>query len=122
MKIKNILTGLSVGFCIVLLTGCASKTVTPGNYDSAEVGKINQVAPGVIISKRPVNINAPATNPAAAPTANVPTGPGVEYIVKLNSGSIVSVVQAEDLRLKVKQHILVVYGATTRIVPDESNS
>ena len=127
MKIKQFLLGLTLVFSVTLtaaLTGCASNNLAPGNYDSSEVGKINQVVPGIIISKRPVNINTPTNNPSEAPAAGAVGGPGVEYIVRLNSGSIVSIVQAEDLRLKVRQHILVVYSTNnnTHLVPDDSSN
>ena len=44
---------------------------------------------------------------------------GFEYIVKLSSGKIISVAQVDDLPLQPHQHVLVIYGTTTRIVPDE---
>ena len=47
---------------------------------------------------------------------------GFEYIIKLKSGSVVSIVQEKDVELKVHQHVLVIYGAMTRIIPDETVS
>lgn len=111
------------------LIGCA-KAVQPGDYDSAEVGKIKKVVPGVIISKRPVNIHnktaeTVSANVAAPATeeANNTLGRshGFEYVIRLNSGSIISVVQTEDLELKSKQHILVIYGDNTRVVADDGS-
>ena len=110
-----------------LLSGCA-KDLQPGSYDVAEVGKVKKVVPGVIISKRPINIYTKnnETNFAAVEGNPVDTGVkrqrGFEYVVKLNSGDIVSIAQDEDLKLKVKQHILVIYGSNTRLVADEGGN
>lgn len=45
---------------------------------------------------------------------------GFEYMVKLKHGNIISVAQSKDLEFFVNQRVLVIYGATTRIVPDET--
>lgn len=45
-----------------------------------------------------------------------------EYIIKLNDKSVVSIVQAEDLNLAIHQHVLIIYGATTRIIPDDAHA
>ena len=117
--------------CLILsiisisLIGCA-KDIQPGEYDSAEVGKIKKVVPGVIVSKRPVKIHSKTTEGS---TANTPEetnniasrSHGFEYVIKLNSGAIISVVQTEDLNLKTKQHILVIYGENTRVVADDGS-
>lgn len=112
----------------ILFTGCA-KDLPPGSYDASEVGKVKKVVPGVIISKRPINIFAKKSNStlAAGDDQAVPAGEsvkrthGYEFIVKLNDGDIVSIAQDEDLKLKVKQHVLVIYGGNTRIVADEGS-
>ncbi|HEX4045319.1 MAG TPA: glycine zipper domain-containing protein [Gammaproteobacteria bacterium] len=44
----------------------------------------------------------------------------IEYIVRLNSGSMVSVVQALDNQLDVNQRVLVLYGSMTRLVADHT--
>lgn len=44
---------------------------------------------------------------------------GYEYIIRLKNGSAVSVVQAEEMKFEVNQRVLVVYGAMTRIIPDD---
>lgn len=112
---------LTMVFCL-LISAC--KEVPPSDYDVAEVGKLKKVAPGVIISKRAVkfhNKNTSGTANTAPGTEFIDGGQGYVYVIKLNSGAIVSVAQAEDLRLKVKQHILVVYGKHTRILPDDGS-
>lgn len=45
---------------------------------------------------------------------------GFEYIIKLKSGTTISVVQSEAMQFTVSQHVLVIYGATTRIIPDNT--
>lgn len=133
MMNKKILTGFAVS--LVLLLGACTKDLTPGDYDSAEVGKIKKVVPGVIISKRPVRIhNTQAESTSTAiDTANKPAAAnndsdtamnrshGFEYVIRLNSGAIISLVQTEDLNLKTKQHILVIYGNNTRVVADDGS-
>lgn len=111
------------------LIGC-TKTIQPGDYDSAEVGKIKKVVPGYIISKRPVKIhnkmseslsqNPNITEETAHNAAT--SNHGFEYVIKLNSGEIISVVQTEDLNLKSKQRILVISGENTRVVADDGST
>lgn len=43
---------------------------------------------------------------------------GFEYIIKLKNAATISVVQAEDQTLHINQHVLIIYGAMTRIIPD----
>ena len=115
--------------CFLLCVGCAKKNISAGagDYDASEIGKVKKVVPGVIISMRPVNIHTENTeNPANDNNANYPGSStqrsrGFEYVIKLASGEIISIAQTEDTRLKVKQHILVIYGTNTRIVADESD-
>lgn len=131
MKHKKIFINILM-ICCLSLTAC-TKNITPGDYDASEVGKIKKVVPGVIISKRPVNIHnkvAESTsttieNNSAATTDsdnNVTTrSHGYEYVIRLNSGAIISLVQTEDVQLKTKQHILVIYGNNTRVVPNDGS-
>lgn len=131
MKRNRLVSSLALMACLVL-TGC-NKELPPGDYDSAEVGKIKKVVPGVIISMRPVrlhnkNAEIGITSPARSHTAAELSGDsmvnrshGYEYVIKLNSGGIISVVQAENIKLKTKQHILVIYGRNTRVVADNGS-
>jgi len=43
---------------------------------------------------------------------------GYEYLVKLENGKTVAIVQSEDMQFAVDQHVLVISGRKTRIVPD----
>lgn len=122
---KNLLMHTLISAVLALgITSC-SKELPPGEYDANEVGKIKKVVPGVIISKRLVKLQQHSE------TSNQPNAPvidtgynkthGVEYVIKLNSGGIISVVQNEDLKLKNRQKILVIYGHTTRVVSDNGS-
>lgn len=114
---------LGIALCLVL--GGCTKDVPPGDYDVNEVGKLKKVASGVIISKRQVKFHSKVANTARSDKAPgseyLDGGHGYVYVIKLNSGAIVSVAQAEELNLKVKQKVLIVYGKTTRILPDNSS-
>lgn len=46
---------------------------------------------------------------------------GIEYIVKLKNGSTISLAQAQELQFEIGQHVLVVYGAITRLIPDNAS-
>lgn len=47
---------------------------------------------------------------------------GYEYIIQLDNKSTISVTQQQDLQLGMNQRVLVIYGPTTRIVPDNTIS
>lgn len=49
----------------------------------------------------------------------VNTHQAYEYIVRLRSGSTISVAQAQELEFQINQPVMVIYGPTTRIVPDD---
>ena len=129
MKYNNILAGFAA-FFFLTITACSSKNIEPGDYDASEVGKLKKVVPGVLISKRPVRIHNPAaesvstTDNNSTPATNDDTlnrSHGFEYVIRLNSGAIISLVQTEDLNLQTKQHILVIYGKNTRVVADDGS-
>lgn len=115
------IVGLIGGVLCLLLAAC--NEIPPGEYDVSEVGKLKKVASGIIISKRAVTFHNKdvGTNPTAPGSEYAEGGQGYVYVIKLKSGSIVSVAQAEDLRFKVKQHVLVVYGKHTRVLPDDGS-
>lgn len=122
---KTLLKSFAALMLGLLLSSC-SKELPPGEYDADEIGKIKKVIPGTIISTRKVNLHRPnevsmaakKTNSDSFMDASYNQTHGVEYVIKLRSGGIISVVQAEDLKLKNKQKILVIYGRTTRVVSD----
>ena len=121
MKNKTLFKSILVFLFGLFLAGC--NEIPPGEYDANEIGKIKKVIPGTIISKRPVNLhrkNEDSTNPNSMENGYNQSH-GVEYVIKLNSGSIISVVQSEDLKLKNKQKILVIYGRHTRVVADNGS-
>ncbi|KTD15625.1 hypothetical protein Lgra_0291 [Legionella gratiana] len=108
----------------LILSSC-NTTLPPGEYDTTEVGKVKKVIPGTIISKRPVHLRNTTNMNNNTSNNLVDSGysqtRGVEYVIKLNSGGIISVVQSEDLKLKNKQKILVIYGKHTRVVADNGS-
>ena len=113
-----------VAALLLSLAGCASKDLPAGNYDASEAGKVKKVAPGVVISSRAIKFHSKnvETGSTSNPGADyVDGGRGYEYVIRLNSGEIVSVAQAEDLKFKANQHVLVIYGSTTRVMPDEGS-
>lgn len=129
MKLKSFIAYLSL-LVVLVLTGC--KEIPAGDYDSAEVGKIKKVVPGVIVSMRPVrlhskdleigmNASTSSNMDTSSNNAAINRSHGFEYVIKLNSGGIISVVQAENIKLKTRQHILVIYGRHTRVVPDNGS-
>ena len=124
MKLMGVLAALSM----LSLTHCAQHSATgpTGDYNETDVGKINKVVQGVIVSERTVNVyNHPTTNNSMTspdPATDVTRKIGYEYVIKLDTGSIVSVVQTENLHLEPKQHILVIYGTSTRVVADEGEA
>ena len=45
---------------------------------------------------------------------------GMEYVIKLDNGDTISIVQATDLHLTINEHVIVLYGNKARIIPDTS--
>lgn len=126
---KNIVLSMAVMAATGTLSNCSSTVPSKptGDYQTADVGKVNKVVPGMILSERIVNVYNKSLiqrEEMAGNTeinADVTRKTGHEYVIRLESGSIISVVQTEDLHLTPKQHILVIYGSSTRIVPDEGS-
>jgi outer membrane lipoprotein SlyB len=152
---KKMLLFVSSLVLSILVTSCA-QNVSPNTYQASEVGVTSKVVAGVVIAKRPVNIDANSgAGGLAGATAGASAGStvggdaassivgavggavvggvignaadkavnhhqGFEYIIKLKNNSIISVVQAQDMQFMVKQHVLVIYGAMTRIIPDNT--
>ena len=145
---------LAVVFTTLFMIGCAPN-VSPNNYGASDVGVASKVVPGVILSRRQINIDANSgaggiagavaggaagTAVGGSPVASVVGAvggavvggvignaadkavnhhKGVEYIIKLDNGNIISVAQAEDLQFIPHQRVLVIYGAMTRVVADD---
>lgn len=152
MNMKNIFVIVLSTVMCVLISGCA-RNVNPNTYTAQEVGRPSRVASGVIISKRPVSIDANSGAGGLAGTAagaaagsavgGSPAGnlvamiggaviggltgdaidksvnhhQGFEYIIRLRKNHTISVVQAANMQFSVRQHVMVVFGRPTRIVP-----
>ena len=117
--------------CLCYCLSACNAPLPPGDYDAAEVGKVKKVVAGTILSVRPVHLHTKGAELVNPSSTTVETGyadnslnksRGVEYVIKLNSGAIISVVQTENIKLKPKQSILVIYGENTRVVPDQGGS
>jgi len=110
----------------LFVTAC-TKDVTPDTYDAADVGAVSRVNKGFIVSKNPIYIDSSAnvqnTNIAAANEfdTGVHRIKGYQYIIKLDDGQVVSVVQNESVQFKAKSKVLIIFGKTTRIVMDETD-
>jgi len=105
---KKLFFWLSV--CI-LVTGCA-KNVLPSDHIVAGAEVTHKAVPGVIIAKHIVN---------NAVDKNLGNQKGFEYIIKLHDGTTISLTlrESEKTQFTVNQHVLVLYGATVRIAPDD---
>lgn len=51
---------------------------------------------------------------------NVNRHRGMEYIIRLGNGDTISVVQTTETLFHEGQHVLIIYGAVTRIIADSS--
>ncbi len=128
MKNKAVFKSIGIFLLGLFLVSCHSD-LPPGEYDASEIGKIKKVIPGTIISMRkvhlrnqnPEGVNAIKPGSDSFMESGYNQTRGVEYVIKLNSGGIISVVQSEDLKLKNKQKILVIYGRHTRVVADNGS-
>jgi outer membrane lipoprotein SlyB len=106
---------------LAIISGCTNH-VKPGEYDAAEIGKIKKVVTGVIVSKRPVKFRSTQHTEETAIGQGVMTpSRGFEYVIKLGNGEIIAIAQAEDLKLKLRQHVLLIQGENTHIVPDHGS-
>ena len=121
MSYKTISCAIIGLMCCLLLSNC-NKSTLPADYDATEVGKIKKAVPGTIISMRPVRLHSDSVNLRKKTHIDTDNSHhrshGFEYVIRLNSGAIISVVQADNIKLKNKQRILVIYGTNTRVVPD----
>lgn len=123
---KIVITALIL--LVVSISGC-SKALPPSIYGSNEIGILNKVQSGIILSKRQVYVNANEEIDQSQKgrrisaneiSAGVTHQQGFEYIIRLEDGKVVSVVQADDMKFKVNQRVFVVYGETTHIIPNQS--
>lgn len=136
------------------LTACAPN-LSPNSYTSDQVGVASTVKRGVIISRRPVNIDnntgagglvgvgagavagsqiggSGAANALGAIGGAVVGGllgnaaeksinhqTGFEYIIRQRNGKVISVVQTQENMFAVGERVMVLYGPTVRILPDD---
>lgn len=123
---KYKLTAIAGAF-LLGLSACAKNPVPTTAYADADVGVVKKVQKGVILSARTVRVYNSANNTEGKPANNNNDGAmegvdytqGFEYVIRLEDGQIVSLVQTEEARLSVSQRVLVIYGKTTRVVANQ---
>jgi outer membrane lipoprotein SlyB len=103
------------------LIGC-SKEIPPSIYSTSEVGVVTNVKPGIVVSSRMVKLDK---TPQTAETSSGPTSSafqkdGYEYVVQLEDGTIISIIQNEQIKFKNNQRVFIIYGKTTRIVSNDT--
>ena len=105
-------------FCVLLLlTGCA--THTEPSVPKAQAALPPAGIPGVILAMRPV----PAENPEPARILlsglgthdAIVDGHDYEFIVRTNTGTMISIVQPGAHDLHAGERVSILRGATTRI-------
>lgn len=103
------------------LVAC-SKDITPTVYGSSDVGVVTTVKPGIVVSKRAIKIDRNKdSQDSQTKTPSAFHKEGFEYIVQMEDGSIISVVQDEKIKFKKNQKVFVIYGGSvTRIVADNT--
>lgn len=109
------------------LAGCASGLAAKA-ADASDTGYVARVEEGAVVAARPTMIEAAdvAANVGAlasfAPDAAmqaVGAQPGFAYTIRLPSGELVSVTQPGDLVMPAGTPVLVEYGASARVVPQD---
>ena len=118
-----------------LLAGCADN-INSDHYNTNQAGKVSTVSQCTVLSVRQVGVNSDSgagtlIGGIAGGVAGSTIGgglvgdaaekglssqTGLEYIVKLDNGQVISVTQGTGQALGVGQRCLVLFGNTTRII------
>jgi hypothetical protein len=104
----------AAGFCLLLLlNGCASAPSQTRIVPSAAAWR------GIILAVRPVTAGAaePARVLLSGLGSEGPSGSDhiFEFIVRTESGALISVVQPASTALRPGEHVSIMHGAETRI-------
>jgi outer membrane lipoprotein SlyB len=122
----------------IFLTSCAENP-SPNIYTTPEVGVASKVNKGTVLSARAVVIDnnsgagglagsvagaaggAALGNSASSVVIGAVGGAVVGGVLgnAVDKGRIISIAQSDPVPFRVHQHVLVVYGALTRVVPDD---
>jgi outer membrane lipoprotein SlyB len=95
-----------IGMLSGATAGGAAGSMIGGNTATNVVGAVGGVVVGGIVGN--------------AVDKAINTHQGYEYIIKLDAGPTISVVQEQQLQFNVNQRVLVIYGEMTRIVADDT--
>ena len=114
-----------------LLAGCADN-INSDHYNTNQAGKVSTVSQCTVLSVRQVGVNsdsgagtliggiaggvAGSTIGGGSTAHTLSSQTGLEYIVKLDNGQVISVTQGTGQALGVGQRCLVLFGNTTRII------
>jgi outer membrane lipoprotein SlyB len=110
---------------VVTLSGVAGCAPANTTSTGADIGRARSVGYGVIVSIRPVTAQRSdvradilgaiggVAGTAAEPAAI--TGSAMEFIIREDSGQIISVVQANDKNFHPGERVVLAFGARTRI-------
>ncbi|MCU0895714.1 MAG: hypothetical protein MUD06_15665 [Rhodospirillales bacterium] len=108
---------------VALLAGCSAPTSQ--RYDSGDVGRPIETTQGAVVSSRVVEISGDSRNvgPIAGGAAGAAaTREGIEYIVRMNDGRTVTLVQnrqkAEQPLSDGTPVLVQISGRYTRVIPD----
>ena len=151
---KNILLSLLTLSLVVSLAAC-NADISANDYQSQNANVVSKVVPGVVLSKRVVNVKTDTgVGKIAGGLAGGIIGSGIgggrgaalglvagavaggvlgqhledevntqkafEYIVKLDNNKSIAITQGMDTNLSVGQRILLIYGARSRLIPDNT--
>ena len=113
MNLKKLMGNLICVLCAMVLVSC-SKSSAPGDYDAAEVGKVKKVISGTIVSMREVRLhNKGAESLSSAESVDsdnsMNRSHGFEYVIRLNSGGIISVVHTAGPKFDSRFRIVPVF-------------
>lgn len=103
---NKILNFISIIALSISISSCAQLN-SDQNIRVGDGDPINKVTPGVIVAKRIIAVD---NNSAQA----------YEYKIKVDNGDVLTLTQAVNQPLSLNQRILIVYGAKTRIVPENT--
>lgn len=139
---------------LAMAIGACAPSVAGGTYSRGQVGDINNVDRGVVVSSRTVKIEGTKSGVGTATGAviggaagsqigggraeNVIAGvagaviggiagaaaeegvtrtTGIEYVIALDDGRTITVVQGEDAPIAPGTRVMVLYGERARVVP-----
>lgn len=105
-RVVNIDNNSGVGGVAGTVAGAAAGSTIGGSTASNIVGGVGGALVGGLLGN--------------AVDKSIHAQQGYQYIVKLNKNQTIAVTQTLDSNFRVGQHVLVIYGDKTRLIPDNS--